>query len=127
MSLAEEHLAAGDELAGRFEILEQIGEGGISLVYKAKDKRLGSVVALKILKDQSEDNLSTIKSEFRHIRDITHPFLVETYELFADQQPYFFTMEFLDGESLEQHIWRGDTPENLSRQPGRLRLPLASP
>ena len=65
-----------------FEIEGRLGEGGSGIVYLAVERRRGSRVALKTLREPDAHGLLHFKNEFRSIRDLSHPNLVSLYELF---------------------------------------------
>jgi tRNA A-37 threonylcarbamoyl transferase component Bud32 len=84
---------------GRFEVREILGAGGMGVVYRALDRRLGRVVALKALRQASGRDLYRFKREFRSLADIAHPNLVALHELHTSGDEWFFTMEAVDGVS----------------------------
>jgi tRNA A-37 threonylcarbamoyl transferase component Bud32 len=84
---------------GRFEVREILGAGGMGVVYRALDRRLGRVVALKALRQASGRDLYRFKREFRTLADIAHPNLVALHELHTSGDEWFFTMEAVDGVS----------------------------
>lgn len=98
----------GDVLNGRYEILEKIGQGGMSTVYRAMDKRLGRVVALKVLKKElSEDEEYSRKflREARTTACIISPNVVATYDISGDEEPYrYLVMELVEGVTLKDYI-----------------------
>ncbi|MEO8552136.1 MAG: protein kinase, partial [Kofleriaceae bacterium] len=85
---------------GRFELLEKLGEGGMGVVYRALDRERGVQVALKTLRGATPDAVLRFKTEFRALRDIRHPNLVELGELFESEGFWFFTMELVRGAPL---------------------------
>ena len=85
---------------GRFELLEKLGEGGMGVVYRALDRERGVQVALKTLRGATPDSVLRFKTEFRSLRDIRHPNLVELGELFESEGMWFFTMELVRGTPL---------------------------
>ena len=91
----------------RFELIRQLGTGGMGAVYHARDHKLGRDVALKTLHVIEPASLHELKREFRSLVDVSHPNLVELYELFAEPDRCFFTMELIDGDSLLSHLWGG--------------------
>ena len=111
----------GDLAAGRFEIVREIAEGGMAVVYEATDRKLGQRVALKVPKPQFRGRLN---SEVRSALQVTHPGICRLYEIHTGESAGntidFFTMEFLDGETLAQRLRRGRIPREqallLTRQ-----------
>ncbi|MEO6774116.1 MAG: protein kinase [Kofleriaceae bacterium] len=96
-----EPLTGPRKLAGeRFELLEKLGEGGMGVVYRALDRERGVQVALKTLRGATPDGVLRFKTEFRSLRDIRHPNLVELGELFEAEGTWFFTMELVHGAPL---------------------------
>jgi serine/threonine protein kinase/tetratricopeptide (TPR) repeat protein len=116
------HLSPGAEplfrnpLAGtndRFDVVRRIGAGGMGVVYEAWDKQQGLRVALKTLPGLDPRALYLFKNEFRFLADVSHPNLAALYELFSDEGQWFFTMEYVDGVHLLEHVHIGWQP-NLS-------------
>ena len=111
---------AGDKL-GRFEILGHLGAGGMGVVYRARDPERDRVVALKTLHRLDPGALMRLKSEFRQVANVTHPGLVALYELGADVDAWFFTMEYIEGRSLKQAFaWHASTQDTVPRGVGAL-------
>src|SRR5262249_49027452 len=79
------------------EILEKLGEGGMGIVYRARDRRRQRIVALKTMHRIDPTALYRFKQEFRALVGRPHPNLVTLYELVADEQHCFFTMELIEG------------------------------
>jgi eukaryotic-like serine/threonine-protein kinase len=84
-------------VGGRFDVLETLGRGGMGVVYRARDRERGVDVALKTLRGITPDSVLRFKSEFRALRDLRHPNLVELGELFETEGTWFFTMELVRG------------------------------
>jgi len=80
----------------RFEVIRLIGSGGMGVVFEAFDRERNMRVALKLLPEIEPMALYRFKHEFRSLAELSHPNLVPFYELFADGDQWFFTMELLD-------------------------------
>lgn len=102
-----------DEVATEFEqleIIELIGHGGMGAVYKAKQKSLGRLVALKILAPQHADNpdfADRFSREGKILAEVTHPNIVTVHDFGRAGDFYFLLMEFVDGVNLRQAMTAG--------------------
>ncbi|NMO20536.1 AAA family ATPase [Pyxidicoccus fallax] len=101
-----ELLTPGQRL-GRYEVVERVGAGGMGVVYKARDTVRGNTVALKTLHRLEPGALLRLKNEFRYVANVTHRNLVSLHELMEADDKWFFTMEFIEGESLWSLLHRG--------------------
>ena len=102
------HVAPGMSLGGRYEIISELGAGGMGVVYKAHDHELDDLVALKMLKLSGTEGaaafLEAMKSEIRLARKITHPAVLRTYDYGElDGVPYI-SMEYVRGLTLKYLI-----------------------
>ncbi|MGK3984129.1 protein kinase [Sorangium sp. So ce136] len=107
--------------ADRYTFHEVIGQGGLGRVLRARDHVMDCDVATKMLHQVGPDQLYRLKREFRLLAGIAHPNLIELYELVADGERCFFTMELLDGVTFLEHV-RGHGGEGPGpHDPERLR------
>jgi hypothetical protein len=84
-------------MLGRFEILRELGRGGMGRVFKAWDPARREQVAIKVLLGISSASMYRFKREFRSLAEVAHPNLVRLHELFSENGRLFFSMELLDG------------------------------
>lgn len=104
-------LEPGRILVNRYEIVEEIGSGGMAIVYKAKDYKLRRMVALKVLKHEyAEDEavLAKFRKEALAAGSLTHPNIVAVYDLGQEFYIDFIVMEYIDGITLKEYIKRRD-------------------
>jgi tetratricopeptide (TPR) repeat protein len=103
----------------RFTIEERIGAGATGYVYRARDNERHATVALKLLKRYDATALYRFKQEFRALSDVSHPNLVELYELVSLGEQWFFTMELVRGISFLSYV-RGGAVDELTPVGARL-------
>jgi len=102
-------LAAGTKL-GPYEILGQIGAGGMGEVYRAKDPRLGREVAIKVLPaafSQDADRLARFEQEARSASALNHPNIVTIHEIGKSNGSSYIAMELVDGPSVRELLAEG--------------------
>jgi hypothetical protein len=100
----------------RFEVLGELGAGGMGIVYEVWDRVLERRFACKTLKQYSPDALLRFKHEFRSLQGLSHPNLVALGELFEDQGQWFFTMELVLGSGWHEHVLPQAAPAPLATQ-----------
>ena len=99
----------------RFVLEGRLGEGGMGVVYRARDTESTLPVALKTMAYVEPSALLRFKNEFRALADISHPNVVQLYEMVSEGDHWFFTMELLDGVDFLRWVHRGDEePAELS-------------
>jgi HAMP domain-containing protein/predicted Ser/Thr protein kinase len=112
------HLAPGSVFSGRYDVLGTIGKGGMGVVYRARDRQLDEVVALKVLRSEvlKEDPtlLDRFKQEIKLARRITHRNVLRTHDFGETQGTPYISMEYLEGVTLK----------DLIRGKGALPLPV---
>ena len=92
---------------GKFEILERIGQGAMGVVYKARDPRIGRLVALKTITTGLAEDPVQLEHFYREAHSagaLQHPNIVTIYELGEEEQTPFIAMEYLTGQSLDKLI-----------------------
>ncbi len=97
----------GRLLDDRYEILEVIGTGGMAVVYKARCHRLNRLVAIKILKDEyarDEEFRRRFHAEGEAVAMLSHPNIVQVYDVSSTEDANFIVMELIDGISLKQYM-----------------------
>ncbi|HUK19511.1 MAG TPA: protein kinase [Bryobacteraceae bacterium] len=111
---AAQAIEPGVVLAGRYEILELLGEGGMGAVYRARDRELDRVVALKVIRPEYASNalvLQRFKQELVLARQITHRNIIRIFDLGSAGPTRFITMEYVAGEDLSSVLaHRGKLP-----------------
>ena len=113
-----------EALAARYEILDPLGEGGMGMVYRVRDRETTEILALKLLRPEIACDpamMDRFKNEIRLAHRITHKNVCRIYDFNRVDDLAFFTMEYVDGESLRAYLKRAGklTPErviDLTRQ-----------
>lgn len=97
----------GTFIADRYEILEKIGAGGMSDVYKAKDQVLGRFVAVKVLKQEFAEDVNFVTkfhTEAQSAAGLQHPNIVNIYDVGSEEHVHFIVMEYVEGITLKTYI-----------------------
>src|SRR5215472_4656426 len=97
-------------LPQRYEMLGEVGRGGMGIVYKVRDRETGEVVALKVLKPEIAANpqiLERFKNELLLAHKITHRNVARLYEFHRVGESVYVSMEYVEGESLRALLERG--------------------
>ncbi len=117
-------LERGTTFARRFEIIEEIGQGGMGTVYKAYDTKIQEVVALKLLKAEIASDpeiIERFRNEMKIARKVAHRHVCRMYDLNEEGPSYYLSMEYVPGEDLKSFIRRSghlneEKALNLARQ-----------
>ncbi len=102
-------LARRNRLAGRYEIIEELGRGGMGKVFKAYDHKISEVIALKLIRPEisaQEKAIERFKNELKFTRRITHRRICRMYDLGEEDFLYYITMEYVAGEDLKRFVRR---------------------
>ena len=94
-------------LSNRYEIIEHIGIGGMSYVYKALDTKTGQIVAIKILKEElqnDEEFIKKFKDEANASKDIKHRNVVNNFDIVDEDNLHYIVLEYIEGETLNKYI-----------------------
>ncbi len=100
-------ITQGVFIADRYEVIDRVGSGGMSDVYRAKDHILGREVAIKILKQEfSEDAtfVAKFRTEAQSAAGLEHPNIVNIYDVGSENGMYFIVMEYVEGITLKTYI-----------------------
>lgn len=94
-------------LGDRYEILEKIGTGGMSDVYKSKDHKLNRFIAVKVLKQEFSENsnfVAKFRTEAQAAAGLMHPNIVNVYDVGSENGIYYIVMELVEGITLKKYI-----------------------
>ena len=98
-------LSNGQIIGGRYEIVKSIGEGGMANVYLANDKILDRKVAIKVLRgDLANDEkfIRRFQREAQSVANLSHPNIVEVYDVEEEEGQHYIVMEYIEGKTLKQ-------------------------
>ena len=113
-----EELTTGSTFAGRYQIIEELGKGGMGKVYKAVDTRINEKIALKLIKPEISSDRKTLErfgNELKLARKITHKNVGKMFDINEDEGTHYITMEYVSGQDLK----------GLIRQSGHLAIHTA--
>ena len=99
----------GKSLAGRYQIEELMGQGGMSAVYKANDPNLKRMVAVKLIHEHLSTDagfVSRFEEEAAAIAQLRHPNIVQVFDFNVEDDTYYMVMEFIPGETLQEQLKR---------------------
>lgn len=106
--------AVGSTIAGRFDLLQELGRGGFGVVYEAFDRKLHRAVALKVIRPGSptdtEKRREALQREAEAAAQLSHPNIVTLFDLGASEYGPFLVMEMLYGDTLQSRLARGALP-----------------
>jgi serine/threonine protein kinase/tetratricopeptide (TPR) repeat protein len=100
-------LTTGSTFAGRYQIIEELGRGGMGRVYKVHDTKIGEKIALKLIRPEAVLDRKTVErfsNELKLARKIRHKNICQMFDLGEDQGTHYITMEYIHGEDLKQLI-----------------------
>ena len=103
----KEELTRGTTFAGRYEIIEELGKGGMGKVYRVEDTELKQEIALKLIRPEIATDKNTIerfRNELKTARNIRHKNVCGMFDLGEEKGAYFITMEYIRGEDLKNLI-----------------------
>ena len=107
MGTAREELTTGSTFAGRYQVIEELGQGGMGKVYKVHDTKIGEKIALKLIRPEAgldKRSLERFSNELKLARKIRHKNVCQMFDLGDDQGVRYITMEYVHGEDLRQLI-----------------------
>jgi serine/threonine protein kinase/tetratricopeptide (TPR) repeat protein len=110
-----EELTTGSTFAGRYQIIEELGKGGMGKVYKAVDTRINEKIALKLIKPEISSDKKTLErfgNELKLARKITHKNVGKMFDINEQEGTHYITMEYVSGQDLK----------GLIRQTGQLAI-----
>ena len=105
----KEELTTGSTFARRYQIIEELGKGGMGKVYKAQDSEIKEKVALKLIKPEiaaDKKMIERFRNELKFARKIRHKNVCQMYDLNKEEGTYYITMEYVSGEDLKSFIRR---------------------
>jgi serine/threonine protein kinase len=99
----------GQILSDRYEIVEKIGEGGMAVAYRGRDRVLGRTVAIKVMRPELASDaefLARFRREARAAAGVVHEHVAGVFDTGADGNCHYIVMEYVEGESLRDRLRR---------------------
>jgi len=109
LETSTEELTTGSTFAGRYQIIEELGKGGMGKVYKVLDKEVNAKMALKLIRPEiaaDERTIERFRNELKIAREVSHKNVCRMYDLNKDRGTYYITMEYVSGGDLKTFIRR---------------------
>jgi len=109
LQMSTQELATGSTFAGRYQVIEELGKGGMGTVYKVMDRKINEEMALKVLRFEIAPNPTAVerfKNELKLARRISHENVCQLFDLHEEAGTLFITMEYVPGEDLDALIGR---------------------
>src|SRR5512136_1540413 len=107
LKIPVKELTSGSTFAGRYQIIEELGHGGMGKVYKVQDTKIGEKIALKLIRPEAgldKRSQERFSNELKLARKIRHKNVCQMFDLGEDQGTSYITMEYVRGEDLKQLI-----------------------
>jgi serine/threonine protein kinase/Tfp pilus assembly protein PilF len=107
LEVPKEELTTGSTFAGRYQIIEELGRGGMGRVYKATDTKINEKVALKLIKPEIASDKKTLErfsNELRIARKIAHRNVGKMFDINEEKGTHYITMEYVSGQDLKGFI-----------------------
>jgi len=109
LETSKEDLTTGSVFASRYQVIEELGKGGMGRVYKALDTEVNEKIAIKLIKPEIAKEKKTIerfRNELRLARKVRHKNVCQMFDLSKEQGRYYITMEYIRGDDLKSLIRR---------------------
>jgi serine/threonine protein kinase/Tfp pilus assembly protein PilF len=103
-------IGPGSVIGGRFEVLRELGRGGFGVVFEARDRELGRLVAVKVVRPRRGVDPSMLRAEAEAAAQLHHPNIVTVHDLGSEGGEGWLVLELLRGETLEDRLRRGPLP-----------------
>src|SRR5512136_3493726 len=107
LKIPRDELTTGSTFAGRYQVIEELGHGGMGRVYKGYDTKIGEKIALKLIRPEAgldKRSQERFSNELKLARKIRHKNVCQMFDLGEDQGTRYITMEYVHGEDLKQLI-----------------------